>query len=121
MKVIGKAKLIYNQDYITCGMNNYNLEMKVKFKTSNKLLSTTLKKDLATYDIFNRKREFKNYNEFLDECLKIITNKEYLSEEAKGMILDYFIKQKDLTNEDQKLNIILKEVKNNEFTIEVEI
>jgi hypothetical protein len=115
MKIKGEATIAFIESSIS-----HELILTVKFKIPNKFFKVTRKKRLhdSWWQVYN------SYNHFLDECLHTVSDKEYLIQEAKNMILDYFNREtKDLLKEDKKkeINRIVNELNKNKFEVEVEI
>lgn len=111
MKIVGNCKLsLYD--------NECKLLLKVNFKLPNKFFSVTRKKILTSF-FFDR---YDNYEQFLNDCVKILSDRKRLKEEAINMILGYVNETDQDIRQDRVYNQVLQLVKNNkEFTIEVDI
>lgn len=112
MTIKGRVKLYWKIDCF----HNEELKMKVVFSLPNKILPVKLKKTL--YSTYLDK--YLNYEDFLNNCMNFIEDKEMIKAMAKDLILKY-IKKIQIKTMKNKIKQKIKEINQENIEVEVEI
>jgi len=104
------------------------LKLVVKFKEKGKFFKASLGMTLASeqqmiYSNLHMKEDrFENYDEYYEYVEDIISNTDFLKETAEKMIRDYFEKERNENNKDERVKEILGKIGNSKpLNIKVKI